>query len=322
MGQSAAASGVKFQPGPPSIPGERVASGLIWRFGTLDCINDNLDCFGDGFGSGSFLNIGSHCFYVAKPFPEEVTDVFDPLCDADSDDGESSDFCNMVEVLALEEDGGGGPSRSARPPLERSPPPEQDLPPPERDMLDAAIMDLRAPLDITMDPVKISEDLERTRHNLLKEAADIDDTRRRILSTINEYNVAPSFTPAGNGPSRAGQVHQRGRELGAELNKVAPSVKLPPIITKPTYSTPTKNLRAAHYITSELDGLQVEDLREKQARIQELLDTADLQQQAMEPRGEASRTRYKNRIVVAGQNKSQGQASSPNHGPAEHSRSN
>jgi hypothetical protein len=276
MGQSAAASGVKFRPGSPSIPSERVASGLVWRFGTLDCISDNLDCFGNGFGSGSFLDIGSHCFYVAKPFPEEVTDVFDPLCDAYSEDGESSDFCNMVEVLALEEDGGGGPSRSARPPLERSPPPEHGLPPPEQDVLDAAITDLGAPFDITTDPVKISEDLERTRRNLLKEAVDVDDTHRRVLSMINEYNVAHSFTPAGDGPSRAGQVRQRGRELGMELNQAAPSAKLPPIITKPTYSTPMKNLRAARYITSELDGLQGEDLREKQARIQELLDAADL----------------------------------------------
>jgi hypothetical protein len=200
------------------IPGERVASGLVWRFGTLDCISDNLDYFGDGFSSGSFLDIGSHCFYVAKPFPEEVTNVLDPLCDADSDDGESSDFCNMVDVLALEEDGGGGPPRSACPPLECSPPPEQDLSPPERDVLDAAITDLRAPLDITTDPVKISEDLERTCRNLLKEAVDVDDTRRHILSTINEYNVAHGFTLAGDGPSRAGQVHQRGHKLGAELN--------------------------------------------------------------------------------------------------------
>jgi hypothetical protein len=233
-----AASGVKFRPGSPSIPSERVASGLVWRFGTLDCISDNLDCFGNGFGSGSFLDIGSHCFYVAKPFPEEVTDVLDPLCDVDFDDGESSDFCNMVEVLALEEDGGGGLPRSARPPLERPPPPEQDLPPPERDVLDVAITDLRAPLDLTADPVKVSEDLERTRRNLLKEAIDVEDTRRRVLSTIQEYNTAHGFTPAGDGPSRAGQVRQRGRELGAELNQVAPSAKLPPIITKPTYSTP------------------------------------------------------------------------------------
>jgi hypothetical protein len=188
--------------------------------------------------------------------------------------------------------------------------------------LDAAITDLRAPLDISADLVKVSEDLERTRLNLLKEAVDVDDTRRRVVSTINEYNIAHGFTPAGDGPSRAGQVRQRGRELGAELNQAAPLAKLPPIINKPTYSTPTKNLRAARYFTSELDGLQGEDLREKQARIQELLNAADLQQQAMEPCGEASGTQYENHIVVAGQDKSQGQASSPNHGPAEHSRSN
>jgi hypothetical protein len=288
MGQSAVASVVKFWPGPS---GEKVASGLVWSFGTFDCIDDNLAHFKNGFGnSGSFLDVGSHRFYVAKPFPEEVTDVLDPLCDADSDDGESNDFCNMVEVRALEEDGDGGPPRTARPPLEHPLPPEQDLPPPERDMLDAAITDLRAPLDISADPVKVSEDLERMRLNLLKEVVDVDDTRRRVLSTINEYNVAHGFTPTGDGPSRAGQVRQRGRELGTELNQAAPSAKLPPVINKPTYSTPTKNLRTARYITSELDGLQGEDLREKQARIQELLDATDLQQQAMEPCREASGT--------------------------------
>jgi hypothetical protein len=106
------ASGVKFRPGPS---GEKVASGLVWRFGTFDCVDDNLAHFKNGFGnSGSFLDVGSHHFYVAKPFPEEVTDVLDPLCDVDSDDGESNDFCNMVEVRALEEDGGGGLPRTAR----------------------------------------------------------------------------------------------------------------------------------------------------------------------------------------------------------------
>jgi hypothetical protein len=288
VGQSTAASGVKFRPGPS---GEKVASGLVWRFDTFDCIDDNLAYFKNGLGDDdSFLDVSSHRFYVAKPFSEEVTNVLDPLCDADSEDGKSSNFCSMVEVLALEEDGGGGPSCSARPPLERSPPPEHGLPPPERHVLDAAITDLRAPLDISADPVKVSEDLERMRLNLLKEAVDVDDTRRRILSTNNEYNVAHGFTPAGDGPSRAGQVRQRGRELGTELNQAAPSANLPSIINKPTYSTPTKNLRAAHYITSKLDGLQGEDLREKQARIQELLNAADLQQQAMEPCGEASGT--------------------------------
>jgi hypothetical protein len=117
------ASRVKFQPGPSSALGEKVASGLVWRFGTFDCVSDNLAYFKNGLDdSGSFLDVGSHRFYVAKPFPEEVTDMLDSLCDTDSNDGESSDFCTMVEVLALEEDGGGDPPRSTRPPLECPPP--------------------------------------------------------------------------------------------------------------------------------------------------------------------------------------------------------
>jgi hypothetical protein len=126
-----AASGVKFRPGPPSIPGERVASGLVWRFGTLDYLSDNLDCFGNGFGSGSFLDISSHCFYVAKPFPEEVTDVLDPLSDRGSSCGESCDFGTMVEVMALGDEEGSDQPRSARPPLECLPPQEQSAPLPE-----------------------------------------------------------------------------------------------------------------------------------------------------------------------------------------------
>jgi hypothetical protein len=131
MGQSAAANEVKFWPGSPLIPGERVASGLVWRFGALDCINDNLDCFGNGFGSGSFLDIGSHCFYVAKPFPEEVTDVLDPLSDGGSSCGESCDFGAMVEVMALGDEEGSDQPCSTRLPLECLPPPEQKAPLPE-----------------------------------------------------------------------------------------------------------------------------------------------------------------------------------------------
>jgi hypothetical protein len=102
-----------------------------------------------------------------------------------------------------------------------------------------------------------------------------------------------------------------------------PSARSPLVIAKPTYSTPTKNICAARYITSELAGLQGEELREKQARLQELLNIADLQQQAMEPDGEASGTRRNHCLVVARQNKPQAQqASSPKQGRAEHSRSN
>jgi hypothetical protein len=88
-----AASGVKFRSGPSSALGEKVASGLVWRFGTFDCVNDNLAYFKNGLDdSGSFLDVGSHRFYVAKPFPEEVTDVLDPLSDGGSSCGESCDL--------------------------------------------------------------------------------------------------------------------------------------------------------------------------------------------------------------------------------------
>jgi hypothetical protein len=172
----------------------------------------------------------------------------------------------MVKVLALEEDGGGGPPRTARPPLER-PLPKQDPPPPERDVLESTIMDLRAPLDLTADPAKLTEDLEQTCRTLLNNAVGIEGTRRRVFSTLREYNTAQGYTPARDGPSRAGQVCQRVQDLGTELNRVAPSARSPPVIAKPTYSTPTKNLYATCYITSELAGLQDDDLWEKQARL-------------------------------------------------------
>jgi hypothetical protein len=176
-----------------------------------------LACFKDGFGdNGSFLDVSGHHFYVAKPFPEEVTDVLDPLCDTGSDCSESSDLCPMVKVLALEEDGGGDPPCTVRPLLERPPPPKQDLPPLERDVLDTAIMDLHAPLDLTADPAKLTEDLEWTRRTLLQEVIGVEDTRRRVLSMLHEYNTAQGYTSAGDGPSRAGQVHQRGRDLGCD----------------------------------------------------------------------------------------------------------
>jgi hypothetical protein len=132
VGQSAAASGVKFRLGPSSALGEKVASGLVWRFGTFNCASDNLAHFENGFGnSGSFLDVGSHRFYIAKPFPEEVTDVFDPLCNGGSSCDESSSLGAMVEVMALGEEEGGDSPRPERSSPERLLPQEQDAPFPE-----------------------------------------------------------------------------------------------------------------------------------------------------------------------------------------------
>jgi hypothetical protein len=132
MGQSAAASGVKFRSGLSSPLGEKVASGLVWRFSTFDCLSDNLAHFENGFGnSGFFLDVGNHCFYIAKPFPEEVTDIFDPLCDGGSSCGESSRLGVMVDVTALGEEEGGDSLCLERPSPKRLLPQEQDAPLPE-----------------------------------------------------------------------------------------------------------------------------------------------------------------------------------------------
>jgi hypothetical protein len=188
MGQCVAATGVKFRPGSPSSPGERVASGLVWRFGTLDCVSDNLACFKDGFGdSGSFLDVGGHRFYVAKPFLEEVTDVLDPLSDGGSSCGESCDFGAMVEVMALGDEEGGDSPCSVRPPLERLPLQERNAPLPEQDAPDITVVDLHAPLDHIIDPIQVAEALERTRLLLLGKVAEDEIDRRRASTTLSEF---------------------------------------------------------------------------------------------------------------------------------------
>jgi hypothetical protein len=98
-------------------------------FGTFDCISDNLAYFKDGISdSGSFLDIGGHRFYIAEPFPEEVTTVLDPLYDASLSCNKSSNFDTMVELMVLGDKEGGDSPRPVRPSLERLPLQEKNAP--------------------------------------------------------------------------------------------------------------------------------------------------------------------------------------------------
>jgi hypothetical protein len=179
------ASGVKFWPG-PSV--EKVASSLIWRFSTFDCVDDNLAHFENGFGnSGSFLNVSSHRFYIAKPFPKEVTDVLDSLCDEGLSCGESSNLGAMVQVMALGEDEDGDSLCPECPSLERPPPQEQDASLLERDAPDISVVDLRAPLDCVIDPARVAEALERMRLILLGKVAEDEANRCRVSTTLSEF---------------------------------------------------------------------------------------------------------------------------------------
>jgi hypothetical protein len=144
--------------------------------------------FENGFGnSGSFLDVGSHRFYVAKPFLEEVTDVSDPLCDGGLSYGESSNLGAMVKIMALGEDEGGDLPRPERPSPECLPPQEQDAPLPERDALDVSMVDLRAPLGRVIDPARVAKALEPTRLVLLSKVAEDEANRCRASTTLSEF---------------------------------------------------------------------------------------------------------------------------------------
>jgi hypothetical protein len=171
--------------------GEKVAFGLVWRYSIFDCLSDNLACFEDGFGdSGSFLDVGGHWFYISEPFPEEVTDVLDPLYDAGSSSSESSDLDTMVEVMALGDEEGGDSPRLACPPVER-------LLPQEQDTSDIAVVGLCAPLDNIVDPVQVAEALERTRLILLSKVAEDEDTQRHMSTMLREFYDTQGVAPAG-----------------------------------------------------------------------------------------------------------------------------
>jgi hypothetical protein len=147
-----------------------------------------LSHFENGFGnSGSFLNIGSHCFYVAKPFPEEVTNVFDSLCDGGSSYSESSSLGAMVEVMALGEDEGGDSPRPERPSPERLLPQEQDAPLPEKDTPNISVVDLCASLSHIIDPAWVAEALERTHLVLLNKVAEDEADWCRVSTMRSEF---------------------------------------------------------------------------------------------------------------------------------------
>jgi hypothetical protein len=117
----------------------------------------------------------------------------------------------MVKVMALGDEKGGDSPRPARPPLERLPLQEHNGPLPEHYTSDVVIVDLRAPLDHVIDPVQVTEALERTRLVLLSKVAEDEDARCRMSATLREFYDTHGVAPAelahgsrhGHGPSAA-----------------------------------------------------------------------------------------------------------------------
>ena len=87
------------------------------------------------------------------------------------------------------------------------------------------------------------------------------ETRDEFDRALREYEVAHQFTPAPMGPSRLGQVRDRGKNLNTELQKeTRPQASRSPSVVSvprkkycmPSYNSPVKALRAAHATMAEL----------------------------------------------------------------------
>ncbi|KAK1692123.1 hypothetical protein QYE76_008820 [Lolium multiflorum] len=286
VGPSASPVGVSFRTGLTTATGERVASGLIWRFGSLDCVSDNAGCFADRPfpAGGSIISFGGHDVYVATVapprYPRQVLRCASPPPGA----GASNNFtgpCVTQEVMATGDENTNRTTRVRGPHLERnadggaSASGPKAPPPPSR--LEEARAKLRTPLTAGADPTTLEADLEAHRQFLPKQVEEVAAVKRQLEITRREFDRAHGLTPAGNNPSRVGQIRHRGGGLGAEIDRdgadsPAPSMELP------VYNTPEKNLRAAEAAAEELSRLEGEELRRQTRRVTELLHAASEKQ--------------------------------------------
>ncbi|KAK1606273.1 hypothetical protein QYE76_029946 [Lolium multiflorum] len=92
--------------------------------------------------------------------------------------------------------------------------------------------------------------------------------------TQREYNRAHGLTPAGDNPSRAGQIRRRGGALGAEIARDGAESPAPSA-EQPVYNTPDKNMLAAEAAAEELHRLEGAELRRQTERVTELLKAAN-----------------------------------------------
>ncbi|KAK1661764.1 hypothetical protein QYE76_049923 [Lolium multiflorum] len=246
VGPSASSAGVFIRTGLTITTGERVASGLIWRFGSLDCVSDNAGCFADRPfpAGGSVISFGGHDVYVATVapprYPRQVLRCASPPPRAGSSAPASP---AVVQVMMA------GDELPTKNPRMRGPNLERNIDP------NASGSGPKAPPP----PSRLDE----------------------MEITQREYNRAHGLTPGGDEPSRAGHIRRRGRDLGAEIARdgapsPAPSAELP------VYNTPDKNMRAAQAAAEELNRLQGEELRRQTKRVTELLNAAT--RQAADPR--------------------------------------
>ncbi|KAK1647021.1 hypothetical protein QYE76_064826 [Lolium multiflorum] len=303
VGPSASAAGVSIRTG-LTTTGERVASGLVWRFGSLDCVSDNAGCFADRPfpAGGNIISFGGFDVYVATVapprYPREIVRCASPPPGAGAS-LTTTGPCIMQEVMATGDDAGGKSTRIRGPVLEReaaagaSASGAKAPPPPSR--LEEVRAKLSTPLTPGADPTTIEKDLEEHRQLLLKQTEELAAAKRQWEITQREFNRAHGLTPAGDNPSRAGQIRRRGGGLGAEIARDG-AASPAPSTEQPIYNTPDKNMLAAEAAAEELHRLEGAELRRQTERVTELLKAAnrltkDPSRTSRPPSGNSGRSR-------------------------------
>ncbi|KAE8802836.1 DNA mismatch repair protein Mlh1 [Hordeum vulgare] len=118
MGPAAEPAGVTFLVRPFTRSGERVAHGLVMRYGALDCVNDNARRLQDADFpvDGSIIAFGSHRVYVAVVTDSYHAEVLN--CNELPPAGDSNlscsidDLCDRVEVFTVTSHGGASGYRT------------------------------------------------------------------------------------------------------------------------------------------------------------------------------------------------------------------
>jgi hypothetical protein len=202
-----AATGVSFWTGSFIASSERVALGLVQRFGSLDYITDNAACFTDAAfpEGGSIIHFGDHCVYVAvvsEEYPSEVLIFSDPPPVGGDSYDNSIDPCTYAEVMMA-----GSDDHSCRPPLERTMYRARTSSQVSvASILEMAVQNLHAPVDLSTNPATATAELEATRRHILEEALEVAAAQRHLKTMMREYNSAHGLTLANDQPSRWGKI--------------------------------------------------------------------------------------------------------------------
>lgn len=245
VGPAAALAGVTFRTGNFIGSGRRVLSGLIASIGSVSVIIDTAGCFGSKPlpTDGCLIRFGALDVYVATEiickFPEPVLEAEDPPSVCAARGRRSARPVSCAEVMMAGSSAGAGKGavskgeaskaaakivRSAKPVVER--PGQdgrnlagtsggQDRPSP----LEVVIEKLAMPVATGADPALAQAELEQQREELHREALAMDEMRKELARDLREYNGAHGFTPVSHRPSHIDAVRQRGKCLGAEIDR-------------------------------------------------------------------------------------------------------